>query len=69
MPSSPIFILILFIVFFFSFYGKKTFLGFWGSFFLLMFFSVFLFPVMGGFSILPGAVVILFLGNMKRSQK
>jgi len=69
MPSSPVFIFILLIVFFFSFYGKKTFLGFWGSFFLLLFFSIFFFPVMGAFSILPGAVVILFLGSMKRSQK
>jgi hypothetical protein len=63
---SPVILLVLLAVFFFSFYGKKTFIGFWGSFFLLLFFSVLLFPVMGPFSFLPGVVVILLMGNMNK---
>ncbi len=62
MPS-PVFLLILLVVFFFAFYGKRTILGFWGSFFLLMFLSILLFPVMSVGGFLPGAVIILLLGR------
>ena len=63
---SPVFLLTLAIVFFFSFYGKKTFLGFWGCFFLMLFSTVAFIPVMGPFSFMPGAVLTLIFGSLKR---
>lgn len=64
--SILVILLIFLLVLVFSFYGKKTLLGFWGSFFLMLFLAALLFPLMWGFSFLPGAVIILILGSLKK---
>lgn len=65
--SSPVLLLILLAILFFSFYGKRTFLGFWGSLFFMVLVTVVLFPVFSVLSFLPGAAIILLMGWMKKT--
>jgi hypothetical protein len=64
--QSLIIVLIVLTVFLFSYHGRKTILGFWGSFLFMSFSSLLFMPLIAFFAPLPGAAIIILLVGVKK---